>query len=72
MVLLGKVLNEHRENSMALAFEVWMSKVNGHMIQLCGMSADDLPDWGYWDAWKDGMGWGAAARAAIKNAREDY
>lgn len=57
---------------MSLEFDVWMSKVNGQLIQLCGFNADDLPDWGYWDAWKGGMGWGAAAKASLKHARTNF
>lgn len=51
-------------------FDAWMAKVNAAVVKKCGLSADDLPDWGYFDAFEDGFSPAAAANAAIKAAKE--
>ena len=43
-------------------FSNWMSEVNAHLSALCGMTAYDLPDQAYRDAFDDG--WDAADYAA--------
>ena len=51
-------------------FETWLEQVNGYMARLCGMSAYDLPDWNYRDAYDDGVKPTTAAKRAIRAARE--
>lgn len=50
-------------------FDEWMVEVNKHLDQKCGMVANDLPDWRYYDAWKAGKKAEVAAYQAIKAAR---
>ena len=55
----------------AAGFETWMQHVNAHLVRLCTMTADDLPDWGYRDAYDDGIRPAQAAMRAYRAARED-
>jgi hypothetical protein len=55
---------------MAMSFEQWKSKVDDAMERLCGFTSDDLPDWDYYSAWQDGLGWGTAAKQALTEIRE--
>ena len=41
-----------QENTMT--YEAWKMKVDKHLVKICGLEGDDLPDWGYWTAWDDG------------------
>ena len=53
-----------------MSYDVWMSRVNGLLIQMTGMGVDDLPDFNYRDAWADRWGVARTAKAVIKNAKE--
>jgi hypothetical protein len=53
-----------------LTFDQWMKLVDEHIKHQCGMTSNDLPDWLYWDAWNKGRKPEAAAKAAIKAARD--
>lgn len=55
---------------MGLSFDQWKKKVDDRMEQLCGFTSDDLPDWDYYSAWQDGLGWGTAAKQALTEIRE--
>ena len=52
------------------AFEQWMAEVDKQIENLCGISANDIDDWCYWDAWDDGMMIDEAARQAVNNAAD--
>lgn len=51
-------------------FDAWMAKVDAVIEKNCGLSNRDLPDWNYLDAFEDGFSPAAAAKAAIKAAKE--
>ena len=53
-----------------LTFEQWKAKVNVLVVDRCYLTCDDLPDWGYWDAWNDGMTPSSAANKVIRNAKD--
>jgi len=54
---------------MRMTFDQWKKQVDLYLQELCGMEADDLPDWGYRDAWEDDCTPKMAARRAISAAR---
>jgi hypothetical protein len=47
-----------------------MKQVDSEVDSIVGGSYLDLPDWGYRDAFDDGMNPKSAARKAIRNAKE--
>ena len=51
-------------------FAEWMRQVNDVVLAKCGLFADDLPDYCYRDAYKDGESPSITARAAIRAAKE--
>jgi hypothetical protein len=51
-----------------LTFEEWLSRVDSAVDSLCGMSADDLDDWHYWDSWNAGESPRNAAHYVVNNA----
>lgn len=53
-----------------LTYEQWKGAVNAAVIRRVGLSADDLPDWNYRDAYESGMTPLRAAAKVIKNAKE--
>lgn len=53
-----------------ISFESWKLHVDLHLQKLCGMLADDLPDWRYLDDYEDGKTSLQSAKRAIKNAKE--
>lgn len=53
-----------------LAFDRWMADVDAYFLLRLGLSADDLPDYCYRDAYDDGATPTQAARAALRAARE--
>lgn len=50
-------------------FEKWKKLVDEHVQRLCGLSADDLPDWDYYSAYEDDVSPAKAAKMAIAAAR---
>ena len=50
-------------------FDEWKAEVN-RRLGVFGLHADDLPDWGYYDAWEAGMPPVKAARKALKAAKD--
>ncbi len=54
-----------------MTFEQWKTLVNQHINHMCGMFADDLPDYDYWRDWNNGVTARVAAFRAI-NAAKDY
>jgi len=53
-------------------FDEWKSVVDQEIEKLCGMSADDLSDWDYWQSWDDGESPKHAATKAVKNSLDMY
>ena len=53
-----------------MTFQQWMRKVDAIIDAITGMSADDLPDYCYADAFEDGVKPATAARRAIGAAQE--
>ncbi len=51
-----------------MSFETWMSKVDAALETACGLGSLDLPDWGYRDAFDDGMSPQTAAKKVLKAA----
>ena len=51
-------------------YTAWKSLVNIELHKLCGMSSDDLPDYGYADAYEAGKQPKTVARLALKAAKE--
>ncbi len=50
-------------------YEIWERMVHAKLIQLCGMSGDNLPDWGSYAAWKAGMSVADAAEEWLEHAK---
>ena len=48
----------------------WKGAVNAAVVRKIGVSADDLPDWNYRDAFEKGMAPSKAAAAVIRNAKD--
>jgi hypothetical protein len=55
----------------SLTWEQWKGAVNAAVIRKVGVSADDLPDWNYRDAFAKGMAPSKAAAAVIRNTKKD-
>ena len=55
-----------------MTFEQWKSKVDQHLINLCGMTSEDIDDWNYYDAWEDNVPPLHAAKHAMKAAMASY
>lgn len=53
-----------------LTFQQWKHQVDAAIVKKVGMSADDLPDWPYRDAYNRGHSPASAASAAIRSAKE--
>lgn len=53
-----------------MTFELWMRKVDEHLIDRCGMTSADLPDYYYMDLFEDGVDPEEAAEEAFENAFE--
>jgi len=53
-----------------LTFEQWKQQVDKILIQKCGMPADCLPDYPYFDCWKAGDLPEETAEDAIDNAKD--
>jgi hypothetical protein len=51
-------------------FDAWMAKVDAAIARKFGVDSNDLPDWNYLDAFEDGMAPAAAAKAAIRAAKD--
>lgn len=58
------------QHSKSGSFDEWMRVVSAAVWRLAGMAADDLPDYCYRDAYEDGVRPVAAARQAVRAARE--
>lgn len=43
---------EHIENRRR--FDSWMERVENHLMDLVGLTSEDLPDADYWDGWDRG------------------
>ena len=52
-------------------YEQWSKDVNAHCQALCGLTADDLPDWPQRDMYDDGKSPKQAAKSAIARAKKD-
>lgn len=48
-----------------MTFESWLKKVDAALLQLCGMTHEDIPDWDYYNAFEDDMTPVRAAKKAI-------
>ena len=57
---------------MAMSFEAWKSVVDKILLDLCGMTSDDIDDWHYWTDFDDGRTPRQSAVAALKNAMSSY
>lgn len=55
-----------------MTFAEYMAAVNVYLDRLCGMTADDLPDWKYHDDYEDDVSPLRCAKRAIKNAHECF
>ena len=53
---------------MTQTFDQWMRSVNAAIEAAYGLTADDLPDYGYADAYADGVPPRTAAARAIRAA----
>ena len=51
-------------------FETWKRAVDAAISRMCGLSADDLPDYCYADEYEDGVSAATTAKRAIRAARE--
>lgn len=53
---------------MAKQFDEWKKRVDVAIIAICGLGADDLPDYDYYNAFEAGKDPAAVAKAAIRAA----
>lgn len=54
-----------------LTFEQWKSQVDNHIATMTGgFSGDDLPDWGYRDAYDNYLPPLTAAKRVVKAAKD--
>ncbi len=53
-----------------ITFDEWLKAVDDEVWAKAGMSHLDLPDWGYRDAYDDRRSPAAAARSAIRAAKD--
>jgi len=51
-------------------YDQWKAEIDHFLFALCGLCADDLPDYAYRDAYDDGKSPQATARAAYRAAQE--
>lgn len=51
-----------------LSFDQWKDRVSGIILHRVGLTADDLPDWCYYDSWQVGDTPSQAAVSAIRAA----
>jgi hypothetical protein len=49
-------------------YNAWMARVEAQLDKLVGCGSLDLPDWGYRDAYENGMTPSEAARDAVEEA----
>lgn len=59
------------ERRKGLTFREWKREVNKELVHLCGMVADDLPDYDYWDAWDGEVTPADTAREVLEEAGYD-
>lgn len=53
------------------SFDNWKILVNVQLVKLCGMHADDLPDYDYRNAYNRNMSPAETAKKALRNAKKD-
>lgn len=51
-------------------FEEWKARVDRILLFSTGLTSDDLPDWGYADAFDAGLSPKEAAQSALSEASE--
>lgn len=51
-----------------MTYEQWKARVNANVIDISGVSCDDIPDWDYRMAWESGETPAGAAREALECA----
>jgi hypothetical protein len=54
-----------------LSFNDWMAEVDMHLLSMCNMLHDDLPDFLYHDAYMRGSTAKATARKSLASAKKD-
>lgn len=54
--------------SGGLTFQEWKRDVNRELARTSGLTADDLPDFDYYNAWADGESAADAAREVLEEA----
>lgn len=67
---LGTERKQMRETRQRIPFEEWMRLVNQQLLAQCGMDSDMLPDYCYYDAWKDRQGVHETVAKALCYARD--
>ena len=65
-----KLVKADAPKKMKISFEDWMKEVNKEVESAVGMSANDLPDYCYRDAYDDGKSPKSVAKAAIRSSNE--
>lgn len=53
-------------------FEGWLRLVDVHLVNLCGMRSDDMEDWGWHDAYQEGLMAYDAARQMLHDTFPCY
>ena len=53
-------------------YETWKAEVDQWLSRLCGLVSDDLPDWGYADAYEDGVPPKTVARRVMRAADDEF
>lgn len=59
------------KNSEGLTFVEWKKQLNRHVVERCGIGADDLPDWDMYSSWESGTDPVLAAEEVLQNACDD-
>lgn len=56
---------------MNLSYDQWKLQVSRHVLEQCGLHADDLPDYRYRDDYDDNVKPAITARRVVKAAKKD-
>jgi len=66
----GCIRMPNMRNIPIIPYKNWKKKVDDTMFVLCGVGAEGMPDFDYYKAWLDGKSPAAAAKEAIRHAKE--
>lgn len=67
---LGRVRTKETKLAEKRSYDDWRKEVDKEILRLTDnlLVGDDLPDWGYWDAWDEGVTPRQAAKSVLSEA----